>query len=135
MHTSSVHKLGVTILVALALVLLPAAARAQSDRILDPQELTKQPKLASPSAAASLIAQAYPTALRNAGVGGVVELEFVVNATGKVEKNSVAVVTASAPALGEAAKNIAERLYFKPGEVNGTPVRARVVLPLTFKAN
>ncbi|HET9454608.1 MAG TPA: TonB family protein [Gemmatimonadaceae bacterium] len=121
--------------VTLALFLAPARAEAQSsDPIVAPEDLTKGPKLASPAVAASLITRAYPPQLRRAGIGGVVQLELTVDKTGKVEKNSVEVVVAAAPALGDAAKSVAERFEFRPAEVNGTPVRTRVLIPLTFVA-
>lgn len=135
MRPISSRHLAAAFAVAIALVLAPARLRAQGGAVVEAQQLTKQPKLAAPAAAAQLIARAYPPALRNAGVGGTVQLEFVVDASGKVEKSSVEVVASTAPALGDAAKTVAERLDFKPGEVNGTPVRAKVLLPLTFKAN
>ncbi len=129
------RQIAAVLAVAAAIVLVPARLHAQSaDGVFDLEDLTKQPKLAAPSEAAGLIARAYPSALRAAGVGGMVQLAFVVDTAGKVEKNSVEVLVASAPALGQAARSVAERLDFKPGEVNGKAVRARVVLPLTFKA-
>ncbi|MHB0949398.1 MAG: energy transducer TonB [Gemmatimonadaceae bacterium] len=129
------RQIAAALAVAATIVLVPARLHAQSaEGIFELDDLTKQPKLAAPAAAAGLIARAYPSALRAAGVGGMVQLAFIVDTAGKVEKNSVEVLVASAPALGQAARSVAERLDFMPGEVNGKAVRARVVLPLTFKA-
>lgn len=132
---SIIRTLPVAVLVTLALLAAPSRAAAQSsDPVVAPENLTKGPKLASPAAAASLVSRAYPEQLRRAGIGGVVQLEVTVDKTGKVEQNSVEVVVAAAPALGEAAKSVAERLQFRPAEVNGAPVRTRVLIPLTFVA-
>lgn len=131
----TLRTLAAAVFVTLALALAPARADAQSsDPVVPPENLTKGPKLASPAAAASLVSRAYPPQLRRAGIGGVVQLELTVDKTGKVEKNSVEVVVAAAPVLGEAAKSVAERLEFRPAEVNGAPVRTRVLIPLTFVA-
>jgi len=81
-----------------------------------------------------LIQASYPAALKHAGVNGTVQLEFVVLPTGKVEAGSVEIVAASAPAFGEAAKSVAEKLEFNPGIFKGEPVRVRVILPLIYKA-
>ena len=35
--------------------------------------------------------------------------------------------------LGDAAKQVAEKMEFSPGKVNNAPVRARVVLPLVYQ--
>lgn len=119
---------------AVALVVaLPRVARAQGE-VHDMSELESLPKVAS-AAASRLIARSYPDALKRAGISGSVQLEFVVSPQGKVEAGSVQVVAASVPALGEAAKSVADKLEFTPGTIKGEAVRARVVLPLVYKAN
>ncbi len=98
-------------------------------------ELETMPKFSSAGATARLIQKSYPDALKRAGVNGTVQLAFVVSAQGKVEAGTVEVIAASAPALGEAAKQIADKIEFTPGTIKGEAVRARVLLPLIYKAN
>jgi protein TonB len=62
-----------------------------------------------------------------------VELQFVVDAKGKVDPASVEVVDATQTALGDAAKKVAAKLAFQPGKVNGNPVKTKVVLPIIYK--
>ena len=124
-------------------VVVPSAASAQAgvqqagapqtDSVYAASELTTPPKLASPSQTASLVRSSYPDALKKASVGGSVQLQFVVDQKGKVDPNSVEVVAASSPALGEAAKAIAARIEFVPGKMGSTPVRTAVLLPLTYR--
>lgn len=116
------------------LSLTPAAMRAQSAETHEMSELEKIPKFSSPASAIRLIQASYPAALKHAGVNGTVQLEFIVLPSGKVEAGSVEVVAASAPAFGEAAKGVAEKLEFNPGVLKGEPVRSRVILPLVYKA-
>ena len=101
--------------------------------VLGAEELTTPPKLVSPAAAARLVARSYPQELRRTGTGGTVQLEFIIGANGKVEPGSVQVVDSPAPALGAAAKAVAEKMEFVPGKKDGAPVRARVQLPIAYK--
>jgi TonB family protein len=111
----------------------PAAAAAQ-DKVYGVEELTTKPKVASMTKTAQLVQRSYPDKLKAAGVDGTVQVEFVVGPDGKVEAGSVQVVAASVPAFGDAAKEVASKLEFQPGKVNDAPVRARVLLPIVYKA-
>jgi TonB family protein len=125
---------GLAVAILSCFLLAPAALRAQGDAH-EMSELESIPRFSSPSSAARLIQGSYPSALKRAGINGTVQLEFVVLPNGKVEAGSVQVVTASSPALGEAAKGMAEKIEFTPGTIKGEAVRARVILPLVYKAN
>lgn len=119
--------------VALALAAAPQAASAQG-QVYAPAELTVTPKIASPAEAARLVQLSYPEPLRRAGINGTVEVEFVVGPDGKVENNSIEVIAASPPTLGEPAKRAVSNFKFKPGQVAGAPVRTKVAIPLVYKA-
>ncbi|HYD52553.1 MAG TPA: energy transducer TonB [Gemmatimonadaceae bacterium] len=125
---------GFALVVVAGLVATPASAFAQA-RVYSPAELSVMPKVASPAAAARAVHEAHPDALRKAGVGGVVECEFVVGPDGKVEDSSIEIIAASPPALGSAAKAALTQIQFRPGKVNGQAVRVKVALPLEFKAS
>jgi protein TonB len=125
------------ILTALALLAGPLAreAKAQDEKIYPISELSNPPKLSSSSFAARLIQESYPEDLKKRGVGGMVEIQFVVDAKGKVDPASVTVVDATQTALGEAAKKVVVKLDFSPGKLNGVGVKSQVVLPIIYKAN
>lgn len=108
-------------------------AVAQDSKIYAMSEVQSQPKLSSTIVAARLISESYPADLKSRGVGGLVELQFVVDEKGKVEAGSVEVVESTQTALGEAAKKVVARLDFSPGKLNGTGVRTKVVLPIVYK--
>jgi TonB family protein len=108
-------------------------AAAQDDKVYPIAELTNPPKLASAVQAARLISESYPADLKSRGVGGMVELQFVVDSKGKVEAGSVEVVDATQTALGEAAKKVVAKLDFQPGKLNGAAVKTKVVLPIIYK--
>ena len=71
--------------------------------------------------------------LKKTGVAGQAQVQFVVDASGKVEPASVEVVLASQPAFAAAAKEIAPRIEFTPGKAKGQAVRTRVLLPIQYK--
>jgi periplasmic protein TonB len=110
-----------------------STAAAQDDKVYPMSELTNPPKLSSTTLAARLIQESYPADLKSRGVGGMVELQFVVDSKGKVEPASVQVVDATQTALGEAAKKVVSKLEFNPGKLNGSAVKTKVVLPIIYK--
>ena len=112
---------------------LARSAAAQDDKVYPISEVTNPPKLSSSIQAARLISESYPADLKSRCVGGMVELQFVVDSKGKVEAGSVEVVDATQTALGEAAKKVVARLDFQPGKLNGTAVKTKVVLPIIYK--
>lgn len=124
-----------TLLAAVLAVASPAvrSAYAQDDKVYPIAEVTDKPRFASTSRAAELIQLSYPADLKSRGVGGMVELMFVVDSKGKVDPASVEVVDATQTALGEAARKVVAKLDFQPGKVNGAPVKTKVVLPIIYK--
>ena len=121
--------------VALAFVVGPAVgtAAAQDEKIYNIAELTNPPKISSSVAAATLIQNSYPEELKRRKVGGLVELQFVVDAQGNVVAGTVEIVDATQTALGEAAKKAVTRFIFEPGTLNGNRVKTKVVLPIVYK--
>ena len=127
-----IRRLASAAAVAFALCAAPRLAAAQ-DAVYGGEDLTSPPKLVSSAAAARLVARSFPEEMRKAGTGGTVQLQFVIGKDGKVEPSSIEVVEAPAPALGAAAKSVAEKMQFVPGKKDGSNVRARVQLPIVYK--
>ena len=117
-----------------AAALLPATVRAQdAGRMYTFAEVETKPALASIANFQRLVSEGYPDELRRRRKGGIAEVSFVVDATGRVEPGSVEIVDATQPAFGEAAKQALLMTGFKPGKVSGTPVRTRVSLPIVYR--
>jgi len=74
----------------------------------------------------------YPPDLERAGVGGRVELTFVIDTLGHPEPCSFHVHTAVDPKLEVAAFRMALESLFRPGEVRGQKVRVLVNQAVTF---
>ncbi len=136
-HTTVRFAVVAAILTALAFISGPLVqqAQAQDDKVYAVSELSTPPKIASTAVATRLILESYPEDLRRKGVGGMVEISFVVNEQGKVVSGSVEIVDATQTALGEAAKKVAALLSFDPGKLNGNKVKTKVTLPIVYKAN
>jgi len=76
----------------------------------------------------------YPASMARLGIEGRVILDFVVDTTGRVHRETVRVVLASNPAFAAAASNaIVEQARFSPGRVGGTPVPTLVRQGVVFK--
>ncbi len=118
-------------LAVLALLLSPADGAAQQD-YYTLAEVTERPGLKSGRQAQQVILRSYPQALQDAGVGGKVQLRFVVDANGKVEASTIEVIATTVQALGAAAVEAVAKIEFKPGKKDGSPVRTLVVMPIAF---
>lgn len=128
------------LLVASALLLpaaLPAMARAQAAASAAPiyagEDLDTPPKLLNPTKTARVVSDSYPANLRRMGVGGSVQVQFVIDPNGKVEPESIEVLQASTPAFGDAAREVARKIEFHPGKSKGQTVRTKVLLPIVYK--
>ncbi len=132
--------LRVPLLVGSALLLsaaVPAIARAQAAASAAPifagEDLDTPPKLVNPTKTARVVSDSYPANLRRMGVAGNVQVQFVIDPTGKVEPESVEVLQASTPAFGDAAREAAKKIEFYPGKAKGQTVRTKVLLPIVYK--
>ncbi len=74
----------------------------------------------------------YPRMMQQAGVEGLVVLQGVVDTSGRIEQNSIEVVSSTNRAFEGPAKNLLRRSLFRPGRVRGQPVRVLIQLPIQF---
>lgn len=124
----------VAVAAAALTALTPAAVRAQdAARTYTLAEVETKPSLASVANFQRIVSEGYPEDLKRRRMGGIAEVAFVVDATGKVEPASVEIVDATQPAFGEAAKRALLQAGFKPGKVSGNAVRTQVSLPIIYR--
>jgi protein TonB len=74
----------------------------------------------------------YPEMLRQAGIEGIVMLEFVIDTSGRVEEGSLKVLQSTNRAFEGPAKDVIRRSLYRPGRVRGTPVRVLVSQQIGF---
>ncbi len=75
----------------------------------------------------------FPPALRAAGLGGRVTLQFVVGTDGRVEASSVKVMSSTNKQFEEPAIAAIRRARFKPAKMRGQPVRQLVQQAIAFE--
>lgn len=81
----------------------------------------------------SVVPPRYPPLLEQAGIGGQVIVQFIVDTTGRPEPGSVKIVKTPHPAFEAPVKEAIMKSVFKPGRMRGTPVRVLVAQPITFR--
>jgi periplasmic protein TonB len=74
----------------------------------------------------------YPPLLRDAGVQGTVHVRMRVLENGRVDTESIQIVSATHEQFGEATRRAVERLRFTPARVGGRPVRVWVEIPIQW---
>lgn len=133
-HPSRTRSSLLSVAAAALIVFVPAAAKAQdASRTYTLAEVETKPSLASIQTFQRVVSDSYPEDMKRRRMGGVAEIAFIVDATGKVEPGSVEIVDATQPAFGEAAKKAVIEAGFKPGKVSGNPVRTKVSLPIVYR--
>lgn len=90
------------------------------------------PSILDPDGVEEAIAKAYPPLLRDAGVTGTADVTFLVDVHGRVDPASVEVVSATHELFGQAAREVVEKMRFRPGTENGLQVDVRMGMPIVF---
>ena len=100
--------------------------------VMPAQPSSGQARILNQSEVGRAIEEAYPPLLRDAGVGGTVQLDLAVQADGKA--GDVRVIRSDHPQFTEAVLKIVARMRFAPAQKDGRPVAARIPFALTFHA-
>lgn len=74
----------------------------------------------------------YPEMLRQAGIEGVVLLEFIIDTAGHVEEESIKILQSTNRAFEGPARDVVRRSLFRPGRVRGQAVRVLVQQQIGF---
>lgn len=109
---------------------VPGAVSGQE--VYQTSELTEAPSLKSAQQAQRAIQRSYPQALQSSGIGGTVQIQFVVAADGHVAEDSIEVLATSSKVLADAATRAVASIEFNPGKKDGQPVASVVVMPIRY---
>lgn len=90
-----------------------------SDKTLDQPRPVKQ------------VTPIYPYVMRRAGIGGEVEVGFIVDTEGAV--HNAYVIWSNNPWFERPALDAVSKWKFEPGRVNGRPVNVRMTVPIAFE--
>jgi len=74
----------------------------------------------------------YPDALRQAGVQGLVLVQFIIGKTGYVERGSIHILQTPDKRFDDPVHEFVLHSRFQPARVHGRPVRALVTMPVEY---
>src|SRR5262245_26952084 len=94
---------------------------------------TVKPELQNTAEVSRALQRYYPPLLRDAGIGGTVNLWFFIDETGKVVKTQLKKGSGHA-ALDEAADKVAQLMVFSPALNRDQKVKVWVDMPIVFKS-
>jgi len=77
----------------------------------------------------------YPEILGQAGIGGRVVVGVVIDATGRAERGSLRVLSATHALLEQPALDLVAGSVYRPGRLDGRAVRVLVEVPIVFQVN
>jgi TonB family protein len=103
------------------------------DGIFEPAQLTVQPVLRNRDDIQGQLSRRYPDRQREAGIAGRVSLQFVIDERGRVDRGSIAVLSATDPAFVDPTVEVVRRMRFLPGQRNGVSVRTRYSIPINWQ--
>ncbi|WP_420129195.1 energy transducer TonB [Longimicrobium sp.] len=118
----------------LALAAAPAAAQQtppDSSRVYELSEVEVLPRPQNASELITALNQGYPQHLREAGVGGMVQVAFVVRPDG--QPVDVRVLSTPDSSFNTPTVQAVSLLRFTPAQVQGRPVAVRVEQPITWR--
>ena len=99
---------------------------------VEPDSSAKMPpRLLNPEQVNRALTQEYPTALKEAGIGGITMVRLFVDEEGVVRDQVVAESSGHAM-LDRAALRVARYAWFTPANVGGEPVALWIEVPITF---
>jgi TonB family protein len=118
----------------------PSSASVQGAAQATPREIDEPavmpfdvaPQVRNANQVRQALAREYPIGLRDAGIGGRVEMSFYVNAQGVVEQFQVKQSSGNA-SLDRAALRVAQVFQFTPALLAAKPVAAWISLGITFE--
>jgi protein TonB len=105
-----------------------------TDAIVTSESYTVE-QVDDPAAAIGGPAPVYPEVMKSVGIEGVVRLRFVVGTNGRVEANTIQVVSSSNKAFEAAAVDGIKKIIFKPARMRGQAVRQLVEQNIRFSLN
>lgn len=110
---------------------LPLAAGSEEPSFI-PRDV--DPQLENAEEVAEMLAEEYPSDLRDGGIGGRTDLWLFVDESGNVEQARIR-DSSGHEALDEAGQRVAERMEFRPAMNQDEPVAVWVLQPITFRTS
>jgi TonB family protein len=96
-------------------------------------KLEARPELLNKQEVGLVLSRYYPRMLQDAGIGGQVVVQFVVDRDGTVDPGTIAVASSTHEQFAEASARVVSMFRFSPGRYQGKPVRVMVTMPITWQ--
>ncbi len=96
------------------------------------QGIYQETELSDPPVLLEFTRPVYPARLREAGVEGLVTVTYVIERGGRVEPESVVIVSSDRPEMAESVRVALATAMFRPGRFHGQPVRVQVRQTVRF---
>lgn len=103
-------------------------------RLLDAQRVFVATEVDEPARVVSLQEPEFPDSLRSIGISGSAVIEFIIEADGKLNKESIGVVSATHTRFADAVRFAVLEAVFTPAKKAERPVAQIYQLPVTFTA-
>lgn len=110
-----------------------ASAASPAEGTYELSEVEEKPEAVNRREITRLLQQHYPASLRDAGTAGEVTMKFRVGRDGRVDPESIEVLSSTHAEFRAAARMVAAQMRFRPARVNSQPVAAWVAIPLNFR--
>lgn len=109
-------------------------AEGDSDFAYSVTTLDVQPELRNAAQVQRTLARLYPRLLLDAGIEGQVVMRFVITEEGRVDPETVEVVSATDDDFRDASVRAVETFRFRPGKYQGRNVRVLIQMPIAWRA-
>jgi TonB family protein len=97
---------------------------------IGPESVDREPVLVNPAAVLDRTLREYPAALGDSATD--VAVRFRVTPDGRVERETIRVLSLAAPEVAEAARRVAMAMRFRPAVIRGVPVAVWISQPVRF---
>jgi protein TonB len=114
------------------MVLTLASPRALAAQQPEPAMLAEAVDLRPVLFDSTCLKPRYPDILRQAGIEGYVQLEFIVDTNGAVDTESIRVLSSTHQLFEPRARAAIASCRYRPGSLNGQSVRVRMRRSLNF---
>lgn len=111
----------------------PDAANSKGGPAVLAAALAERPRVINRYEMEELWEKLYPPLLNMKGIGGDAVVSFVISTDGRVEPETIRMVSSTHPEFIVATIAGIKRLRFAPARLNGSPVRVRAVMPVYWR--
>lgn len=110
-----------------------SAGAGSQDFAYEVAVLSRAPQLSNKGEIAGVMERLYPSLLQNAGIGGTVVAQFVIQPDGTTDPGSIKVLESPREELSAATTAAILAFRFRPGQYKGENVRTLIQMPITWQ--